>query len=248
MGYNQQDSQEFLRYLLEGLHEDVNRVSVKTKPLETDIPDNLRWLCLYNPPWPAPILPTVSVLRRDPEKFPSRFLKTPNEIIETFPSDPARPGAILRDPERFPRNPADPCSSPVDPGWLWSEFPSTTKILADPCGCQIVPRFSIHAILLQAQESLRGPSNSFRVFPRQLKNPRSSKNLKKIPENLTAFRRILTKRTESSRVDRSRAIVTEWETIQQESDGKPYQWRNAKNPQKNPLKFHVDPGKIHRNP
>lgn len=42
MGYNQQDSQEFLRYLLEGLHEDVNRVAVKTKPLETDIPDDLR--------------------------------------------------------------------------------------------------------------------------------------------------------------------------------------------------------------
>jgi ubiquitin C-terminal hydrolase len=42
MGYNQQDSQEFLRYLLEGLHEDVNRVPVKPKPLEHDIDDNLR--------------------------------------------------------------------------------------------------------------------------------------------------------------------------------------------------------------
>lgn len=41
MGYNQQDSQEFLRYLLEGLHEDVNRVPVKPKPLEHDIDDNL---------------------------------------------------------------------------------------------------------------------------------------------------------------------------------------------------------------
>jgi len=41
MGYNQQDSQEFLRYLLEGLHEDVNRISQKLKPLDTDIDDNL---------------------------------------------------------------------------------------------------------------------------------------------------------------------------------------------------------------
>jgi len=41
MGYNQQDSQEFLRYLLEGLHEDVNRVAVKIKPLDTDIADNI---------------------------------------------------------------------------------------------------------------------------------------------------------------------------------------------------------------
>ncbi|KAK6173980.1 hypothetical protein SNE40_017343 [Patella caerulea] len=31
MGYSQQDSQEFLRYLLEGLHEDVNRVTKKPK-------------------------------------------------------------------------------------------------------------------------------------------------------------------------------------------------------------------------
>ena len=41
MGYNQQDAQEFLRYLLEGLHEDVNRVAVKPKPIEHDVPDNL---------------------------------------------------------------------------------------------------------------------------------------------------------------------------------------------------------------
>lgn len=39
MGYSQQDAQEFLRYLLEGLHEDVNRVTVKPQPLHTDIPD-----------------------------------------------------------------------------------------------------------------------------------------------------------------------------------------------------------------
>ncbi|XP_066597159.1 ubiquitin carboxyl-terminal hydrolase 4-like isoform X5 [Prorops nasuta] len=39
MGYNQQDAQEFLRYLLEGLHEDVNRVTVKPQPILTDIPD-----------------------------------------------------------------------------------------------------------------------------------------------------------------------------------------------------------------
>lgn len=43
MGYNQQDAQEFLRYLLEGLHEDVNRVAVKPKPLEHDIADSLRY-------------------------------------------------------------------------------------------------------------------------------------------------------------------------------------------------------------
>ncbi|XP_063441731.1 ubiquitin carboxyl-terminal hydrolase 2-like [Mytilus trossulus] len=33
MGYAQQDAQEFLRYLLEGLHEDVNRVTKKPKPV-----------------------------------------------------------------------------------------------------------------------------------------------------------------------------------------------------------------------
>ncbi|XP_021370676.1 ubiquitin carboxyl-terminal hydrolase 2-like isoform X1 [Mizuhopecten yessoensis] len=32
-GYAQQDAQEFLRYLLEGLHEDVNRVRTKPKPV-----------------------------------------------------------------------------------------------------------------------------------------------------------------------------------------------------------------------
>ena len=37
----QQDAQEFLRYLLEGLHEDVNRVTVRPKPELTDIPDHL---------------------------------------------------------------------------------------------------------------------------------------------------------------------------------------------------------------
>ncbi|GFO29875.1 ubiquitin carboxyl-terminal hydrolase 2-like [Plakobranchus ocellatus] len=36
MGYSQQDSQEFLRYLLEGLHEDVNRVTKKTMPIILD--------------------------------------------------------------------------------------------------------------------------------------------------------------------------------------------------------------------
>ncbi|XP_076684437.1 uncharacterized protein LOC143377259 isoform X4 [Andrena cerasifolii] len=39
MGYSQQDAQEFLRYLLEGLHEDVNRVTVKPQPIHTDIPE-----------------------------------------------------------------------------------------------------------------------------------------------------------------------------------------------------------------
>jgi len=40
-GYNQEDSQEFLRYLLEGLHEDVNRVSVKPQPINTEIDSDL---------------------------------------------------------------------------------------------------------------------------------------------------------------------------------------------------------------
>jgi len=42
MGYSQQDAQEFLRYLLEGLHEDVNRVTSKPTPIHTDIDDSLR--------------------------------------------------------------------------------------------------------------------------------------------------------------------------------------------------------------
>lgn len=41
MGYSQQDAQEFLRYLLEGLHEDVNRVTIKPTPLTQDIDDRL---------------------------------------------------------------------------------------------------------------------------------------------------------------------------------------------------------------
>lgn len=40
IGYSQQDAQEFLRYLLEGLHEDVNRVKAKPQPIHTDIPDH----------------------------------------------------------------------------------------------------------------------------------------------------------------------------------------------------------------
>ena len=32
--FRQQDAQEFLRYLLEGLHEDVNRVTSKPKHIE----------------------------------------------------------------------------------------------------------------------------------------------------------------------------------------------------------------------
>lgn len=42
MGYSQQDAQEFLRYLLEGLHEDVNRIKSKPTPILTDIDDSLR--------------------------------------------------------------------------------------------------------------------------------------------------------------------------------------------------------------
>lgn len=44
MGYAQQDAQEFLRYLLEGLHEDVNRVQNKPKPITTDIDETLRFV------------------------------------------------------------------------------------------------------------------------------------------------------------------------------------------------------------
>lgn len=44
MGYAQQDAQEFLRYLLEGLHEDVNRVTEKPKPILTEIDEKLRFV------------------------------------------------------------------------------------------------------------------------------------------------------------------------------------------------------------
>lgn len=40
-GYNQEDSQEFLRYLLEGLHEDVNRVTTRPAPINTEIDTSL---------------------------------------------------------------------------------------------------------------------------------------------------------------------------------------------------------------
>ncbi|KAG8434547.1 hypothetical protein GDO86_012792 [Hymenochirus boettgeri] len=36
MGYNQQDAQEFLRFLLDGLHNEVNRVTVKPRPSSQD--------------------------------------------------------------------------------------------------------------------------------------------------------------------------------------------------------------------
>lgn len=42
-GYNQEDSQEFLRYLLEGLHEDVNRVLTKPAPINSEIDSSLRY-------------------------------------------------------------------------------------------------------------------------------------------------------------------------------------------------------------
>ncbi|KAF5291739.1 hypothetical protein FQA39_LY14227 [Lamprigera yunnana] len=41
MGYSQQDAQEFLRYLLEGLHEDVNRVTTKPTAILTEIDEKL---------------------------------------------------------------------------------------------------------------------------------------------------------------------------------------------------------------
>ena len=37
--FRQQDAQEFLRYLLEGLHEDVNRVTSKPKPVTIEDDD-----------------------------------------------------------------------------------------------------------------------------------------------------------------------------------------------------------------
>lgn len=42
IGYAQQDAQEFLRYLLEGLHEDVNRITEKPKPILSEIGEKLR--------------------------------------------------------------------------------------------------------------------------------------------------------------------------------------------------------------
>ena len=43
MGYNQQDAQEFLRYLLQGLHDDINRVTTKPRHFP-QIDDNLRFV------------------------------------------------------------------------------------------------------------------------------------------------------------------------------------------------------------
>lgn len=41
-GFYQQDAQEFLRYLLEGLHDEVNRVTTRPKRLAQEIDDDLR--------------------------------------------------------------------------------------------------------------------------------------------------------------------------------------------------------------
>ncbi|CAG0912588.1 unnamed protein product [Notodromas monacha] len=41
MGYDQQDAQEFLRYLLDGLHEDLNRVIIKPKPMDREVDSSL---------------------------------------------------------------------------------------------------------------------------------------------------------------------------------------------------------------
>ncbi|KAH7950871.1 hypothetical protein HPB52_003016 [Rhipicephalus sanguineus] len=38
---SQQDSQEFLHYLLQGLHEDINRITARPRHLTTEIDDNL---------------------------------------------------------------------------------------------------------------------------------------------------------------------------------------------------------------
>jgi len=50
MGYNQQDAQEFLRYLLEGLHDDINRVTVKPRNLP-EIDDHLSDSIKANESW-----------------------------------------------------------------------------------------------------------------------------------------------------------------------------------------------------
>lgn len=47
IGYAQQDAQEFLRYLLEGLHEDVNKVATKPTPISTEIDEKLRSASLF---------------------------------------------------------------------------------------------------------------------------------------------------------------------------------------------------------
>lgn len=41
-GYFQQDAQEFLRYLLEGLHDELNRVTSRPKRMAPEIDDDLR--------------------------------------------------------------------------------------------------------------------------------------------------------------------------------------------------------------
>ncbi|XP_023243945.1 ubiquitin carboxyl-terminal hydrolase 2-like [Centruroides sculpturatus] len=40
-GYSQQDAQEFLRYILQGLHDDVNRISVMNRTSSSDLDDHL---------------------------------------------------------------------------------------------------------------------------------------------------------------------------------------------------------------
>ncbi|XP_067129114.1 ubiquitin carboxyl-terminal hydrolase 2-like isoform X2 [Centruroides vittatus] len=40
-GYSQQDAQEFLRYILQGLHDDVNRISVMSRTSSSDLDDHL---------------------------------------------------------------------------------------------------------------------------------------------------------------------------------------------------------------
>lgn len=67
MGYQQQDAQEFLRYLLEGLHEDVNRVKERPKPILTDIGDHLSDNLKAMESWKR-------FLRRDDSKFVDLFV------------------------------------------------------------------------------------------------------------------------------------------------------------------------------
>ncbi len=54
--FSQQDSQEFLIYLLEGLHEDVNRVTVKKKQIikEEEGEEKIRYICTQLFKWNSP--------------------------------------------------------------------------------------------------------------------------------------------------------------------------------------------------
>lgn len=51
MGYSQQDAQEFLRFLLEGLHDDLNEVKSKPKYRQCEFPDSFSELQIAEKSW-----------------------------------------------------------------------------------------------------------------------------------------------------------------------------------------------------